>query len=54
VSGGVCVLDVADAIRIVDAVEVVAVEEERGFYPGGGELVGDAAKVDVGPWAMSE
>jgi hypothetical protein len=47
VPGGVCVLDVGHAGSIVDAVVVVAVKEKGRFGPGGGELVGDAAKVDV-------
>jgi hypothetical protein len=48
VPGGVGVLDVGDAISTVNAVEVIAVKEEGSFGAGGGELVGDAAKVD--PW----
>ena len=48
VSCGVGVLDVGNAIRVVDAVPVVAVEEEGGLGAGVGESVGNLAKIDIG------
>jgi hypothetical protein len=48
VPGGERVLDVADAVGIVNAVEVVPVHEEGSFGAGGSELVGDAAEEDPG------
>ena len=48
VSCGVGVLDVGNAIHVVDAVPVVAVEEEGGLGAGVGESVGNLAKIDIG------
>jgi hypothetical protein len=52
-SGGVRVLDVGDAVGGVDAVVVVAVEEECGFGAGVGEEVRNGAEVVVWPCTSS-
>ena len=50
VACSVGVLDVGNAIRVVNAVIVVAVEEEGGLSASLGESVGNLAQIDIRTW----